>query len=176
MIARCWFLIWALGLLFSPALAQAQGAELAGVRDASAALEPKADAHECRSDRWNSKRSSAAIAGTIQATVPDVWSGRLGAIQLEGRIFSSRLDNGLQQAQQEVEASEEQARDAGSQNDGGRGDLQLAHQPGVLSKEEGIPWELLIAAWALWGAALLSRGARRRLVRPTDSGNECRRT
>jgi len=51
-----------------------------------------------------------------------------------------------------------------SDSDGRAGDYRGVRRQGTLPEAGDTPWELLAVAWALWGAAVLSRGARRRLA------------
>jgi hypothetical protein len=166
---RRWGWVLAVGLLLFPRVAWAQVVDLAGTWDTTAVVNAGPNVGERFLGWLYFSNGDEAIAGTFQATVEGVpISGDFSGTQAGGQIHGVGVASDPRPYQLTVDATVASDRQTFSgtwtDSDGRSGDYRGLRRSATLPEAGDAPWELLVAAWALLGAALLSRGARKRLV------------
>jgi len=166
-VGCCWLL--ALGLLLTTTVAWAQVFDLAGTWDTTAVVTAGPDTGATFVGWLNFTSGGTTIAGTFQATVSGVATdGAFSGTPTDGRIHGLGVATSPTEYQLTVDATV--ASDGRSfsgtwsDSDGRSGDYRGVRRSETLPEAGNAPWEMLIAAWALLGAAVLSRGARKRLT------------
>ena len=164
-MVRCCLWLAVLTLLLTPRGVRAQTAELLSTWDTAAVTLAGPDSGEICGWR-NLTGGDAPIAGTFHATVSgESNTSILKSTQAGGRVRCAHEAAGSNPYQMTVEmtmvAGEQSLPGSWTDSDGHSGDNPSARPAETLPQAREAPWELLIAAWALLGAALLSRGARR---------------
>lgn len=164
-MARCCLWLAVLALLLTPGGVRAQTAELESAWDTAVVVLARTNGGETWG-RWNLASGNAPIAGTFHATVSgESITGTRKGMQAGGRVYCAREAASSSPYQTTVEmtmaAGEQSFPGSWTDSDGHSDDNPSARPAEMLPQRRQAPWELLIAAWALLGAALLSRGAHR---------------
>ncbi len=168
-MARPWINLVIAALLLLPGNAEAHTADLSGAWDTAAVVRVGPDSGETLWGSWDLTSGGEVVAGTFRATIlGDSIAGSLSGTQAEGDLHCTgeSADSGFYQMTVVLTLAPDQQSFTGSWTDsGGRsGDYRGVRRAATLPQAGEAPWELLIAAWSLLGAALLSRGARRHLA------------
>lgn len=165
-MARIWVLLLVCALLLMPGAVQAQAAGLRGARGTGLAGVMGTDCCTfCQYSR-NLICGVGESAGTFHATVFGASAaGGLGGMHVQGEVTNPRSVAGSSifpiKAATMVVAGRQNALESGSDGIGPLGEQQDALRAEPSHRTGEVQWELLVAVWALLGAALLLRGAHR---------------
>jgi len=156
-----------------PLTAHAAVVDIAGRWDTDAMVNSGPDLGATFDGWTHFSNSQETVAGTFQATITGVLTnGAINGIQSDGRFhgtFAAASPDLYQLTLDATIASDGKTFSGDwSDNEGRSGTCHRVRQTGETTSDTppaaggGAPWNMLLASWALLGAALLSRGARKR--------------
>jgi len=164
-----------LALMLAPMAAEAWVVDIAGTWDTHADVNSGPDAG-ATFDGWiHFSQGRETVTGTFQATIGGVLTnGTIHGTQTDGRFHGVFAANSPDPYQLTLEATinSDGATFSGtwSDNQGRSGTYDGVRRTWETTGEDLLPqaggrtpWNLLLASWALLGAAMLSRGARKHL-------------